>query len=179
MVNNLNDIRDKYLSDIAQIKNYISYLESFFVFSIAMTKNLGEISPTFSMHPNINNLCDNNAVIRNEMAGYIDKIHKEMNELDIKELNPEDPTSDDSTPQGDILLYLCMEIRKGNRNKQGLIQIAQTVVEAMCIAKGEIEGFEEYSFLYDHPTEIERCYNNPGIYLCEVMICPYKLYDMI
>lgn len=156
MSNNLYDIRDKYLHDTTEIKDYVQYLENFFITFIRMNNNLCEISPTFSSDPIAKNICDNNGTIQGEMYAYVQKVQDEMNELNVKVKDPDEPSSEDPNPKGDVLMYLSTEIHKGKKDKKTLLNNAIQVVEAMCISKGELEGFEDFNFLYANQSEIEK-----------------------
>ena len=156
MSNTLYNIRDKYLHDTAAIKDYVQYLENFFITFIRMNNNLHEISPTFFSKPIAKNICDNNGTIQGEMYSYFQKVQEEMNELDVKEKISGEPSSEDPNPRGDLLMYLSTEIHKGEKDKKTLLKDAMGFVEAMCISKGELKGFEDFDFLYDNPSEIEK-----------------------
>ena len=154
MSNNLQDIRDKYLHDVTYIKDYVQYLEKHFLASIQMIENLDAVTPTFSANPRIMNLCDNNAAIQSEMMRYLQNLWEEMRSLNLKEKKPDEPSGEDLTPEGDVIFYLLSEIQKGESDTIKLFQDAQMQIEAMCIIKGDIEGFEDYHFLHDNPSRI-------------------------
>lgn len=154
MSNSLQDIRDKYLHDVAYIGEYVQYLEQYFLASIRMIANLNAVTPTFSVNPIISNLCDNNVVIKTEMLGYLQSIEEEMQSLNVKVKAPNEPSWEDPTPAGDMILYLLTEIQKGESDQEKLLKNAQSQIEAMCIIKGDIEGFEDYLFLNDDPSRI-------------------------
>lgn len=154
MSNNLEDIRDKYLHDVTYIRDYVQYLEKHFLASIRMIENLDMVTPTFSANPRVTNLCGNNAVIQSEMLGYLQRLWEEMRSLNVKEKVPGEPSGEDSTSEGDVIFYLLTEIQKGKSDPIKLFQDAQMQIEAMCIIKGDIEGFEHYHFLNDNPSRI-------------------------
>lgn len=154
MSNNLQDIRDKYLHDVTYIKDYVQYLEKHFLASIRMIKNLAVVTPTFSENPRIINLCNNNAVIQGEMVRYLQNIWEEMRLLNIKEKEPNEPSGEDPTPEGDIIFYLLTEIQKGETDSLKLFKNAEIQIEAMCMIKADQEGFEDYHFLNDNPSRV-------------------------
>lgn len=154
MPSNLADIRDKYLHDVTYIKDYVEYLEKFFLASIRMIGSLDVVTPTFSANPRIINLCDNNAVIQAEMLGYLQHLGEEMRLLNIKEKEPNEPSGEDPTPEGDVIFYLLTEIQKGKADPVKLFHDAQRQIEAMCIIKGDQDGFEGYNVLYDNLSRI-------------------------
>lgn len=156
MENNLPDFRDKYLNDVTYIKDYVEYLEKHFLVSIRMIENLKTVSPTFAENPQIPNICSNNGIIQAEMVGYLQRIEKEMRKLSIKERDPAEPCGEDPTPEGDVVLYLVSAIRKGEHDPEKLFRDAQSQIEAMCIIKGDIEGFEDYIFLNDNPRRVRK-----------------------
>lgn len=156
MSNNLYDIRDKYLHDTTEIKDYVKYLENFFITFIRMNNNLDEISPMLSSEPIAKNICDNNSAIQGEMYAYFQKVQDKMNELNVKEKIPGEPSSEDPNPKGDLLLFLVSEVSKGNRDKKLLLQTASSIVEGLCITKGPLQGGDDYYFLHDNPTELEK-----------------------
>ena len=156
MSDTLLDIRDKYLRDTTEIKDYVRYLENFFITFFRMDNNLQEISPILFSDPVAKNICDNNGAIQNEMYAYFQKVQNEINELDIKEKVPGEPSSEDPNPKGDLLLFLISEIRKGNKDKKLLLHTANSIVEGLCVTKGPLQGGGDYYFLYDNPSEIEK-----------------------
>ena len=155
-MNNLTDIRDKYLHDATYISDYVQYLENYFLASIRMINNLDAVSPTFFATPKISNLCEKNSIIQGEMTSYLKWIANEMQSLNIKEKNPGEPSAEDLTPAGDIIFYLMSEIKKGIENPEQLLKNAQLQIEAMCILKGDLEGFEDYITLNDDPNSVRK-----------------------
>lgn len=156
MSNNLQDIRDKYQHDVTYIKDYVQYLETHFLVSIRMIGNIEEASPTFSASPQMPNLCSNNSIIQAEMDRYLHRKTEEMRELNIKEKEPTEPCGEDMTPEGDIICYLASEIHKGEYDPEKLFNDAQAQIGAMCIIKGDLEGYEDYLFLNDNPRRIRK-----------------------
>ncbi len=156
MMNNLTDIRDKYLHDVTYISDYVQYLETFFLASIRMINDLETVTPTFFANPRIQNLCKNNTIIQGEIMRYLGHIEVEMRSLNIKEKDPDEPCSEDPTPEGDVILYLMSEIRKGRQDSQELFKDAQSQIEAMCIVKSDIQGFEDYQILNDNPNRVRK-----------------------
>lgn len=159
MSNNLETIRDKYYHDVMYIKDYVQYLENHFVASINMIENLSTVTPTFSANPNIFNLCDNNAIIQTEMFRYLQHLDDEMQSLNVKEKAPNDPSGEDNSPEGDMIFYLLTELQKGESDPEKLFKDAQLQIEAMCIIKGDLEGFDGYHFLYDDPSKVRTLVN--------------------
>lgn len=153
---NLQDFRDKYQNDVTYINDYVEYLEKFFLASIRMIGNLDAVSPTLSENPRIQNICDNNAFIQAEMIEYLQRIEAEMRNLNIKDKDPAEPCGEDSTPEGDIIFYLVSAIHKGEHDPEKLFRDAQSQIGAMCIIKGDSEGFEDYFFLNDDPSRVRK-----------------------
>lgn len=156
MSNNLQDFRDRYLHDATYINDYVEYLEKYFLVSIRMIENLRAVSSTLSVNPRVSNICDNNAVIQAEMDGYLRRIEEEIRGLSIREKDPAEPSADDPTTEGDVIAYLVSTIRKGEHDPEMLFRDAQSQIEAMCIIKGDIEGFADYHFLNDNPVRIRK-----------------------
>lgn len=150
----LSDIRDKYFHNVSHIIDYIEYLETFFLASICRIDNLKMVTPTFFQDPITANLCDKNSVIKDEMARYLDCIATEMRSLNIKEKNPNNPCGEDPTPEGDVIFSLMVDIRKGESNPERLFQNAQSNITAMCMMKGDDNGFEGYYLLADNPSRV-------------------------
>ena len=156
MSNSITAIRDKYLHDVTYISDYVQYLETFFLASIRMINNLKRVTPTLFVNPIIPTICENNTTIRREMDEYLYCLKTEMQSLNITEKNPNDPCYDDPTPEGDVILSLMTEIHKGEHNPEKLFQNAQTCIMAMCMMKGECEGFEGYYLLNDNPRRVRK-----------------------
>lgn len=156
MPNNLQDFRDRYLHDVTYIKDYVEYLEKYFLASIRMIENLRAVSATLSENPRIPNICDNNAVIQAEMVGFLRCIEEEMLDLNIKEKDPAEPCAEDPTAEGDVITYLVSAIRKGEHDPEKLFRDAQSQIEAMCIIKGDTEGFDDYILLNDNPSRVRK-----------------------
>ncbi|MBQ8814610.1 MAG: hypothetical protein IJZ85_08965 [Lachnospiraceae bacterium] len=154
MSNNLQDIRDKYFHDVTYIKDYVQYLENHFLASLRIIENLDVVTPTFSANPRIINLCNNNAIIQGEMVRYLQNLWEEMRLLNVKEKDPNEPSEEDPTPEGDVVFYLLTEIQKGETDPLKLFKNAEIQIEAMCMVKGDQEGFEGYHFLCDDPSRI-------------------------
>lgn len=152
----LQDIVDKYQNDVTYIKEYVEYLENFFLASIRMIGNLDAVSPTLAENPRIQNICDNNAIIQAEMVEYLQCIEVGMRNLYVKDKESAEPCAEDTTPEGDIISYVVSAIHKGENDPQELFRDAQTQIEAMCIIKGDAEGFEDYNFLNDDPIRVRK-----------------------
>ena len=152
----LQDYRDKYQHDVTYIKDYVEYLEKYFLVSIRMIENLRAVSATLSKNPRIPNICDNNAAIQAEMEGYLRCIEKEKQALAIKEKDPAEPSAGDPTPEGNVISSVTIAIRTGEHDPQKLFREAQSQIEAMCIIKGDTEGFEDYIFLNDAPGRVRK-----------------------
>lgn len=155
-MDNLTDIRDKYLNDVTHINDYVQYLETFFLAFIRKIDNLETVTPTLFADPLISNLCEKNALIQGEMVRYLDRASNEMRSLNIKEKSPGEPCDDDPTPEGDIIASLLLDIRKGETNPEILFQNAQINITAMCMTKGPSCGFEGYYILNDNPQKIRQ-----------------------
>ena len=156
MINELDNLRDKYLHDVTYISDYVQYLETFFLASIRMIEHLETVTPTLSKSPNIINLCDHNSVIQREMVQHLQHIEAEMRSLNIKAKDPNEPCGEDPTPEGDVIFYLICEIRKGENNPKKLFETAQNNITAMCMMKGDDVGFEGYNLLNDNPSRVRK-----------------------
>ncbi len=156
MSNNLGDIRDYYLRDVSYIRDYVQFLETFFLTSMRMIDNIDQIAPSLFKTLGSATLCENNASVEQEMTAYLIDIQDRMRSLELKEKSSDEPSMEDSTPEGDMLLYLTTKVRNGATNREELFRIAQAQVEALCIVKGDQEGFEGYHDLYDNPQKVRR-----------------------
>lgn len=156
MPNNLQDIRDKYLHDVSYIKDHVQYLEDYFLAVLRLMGNINEVSPTFSATQTINNLCQNNRVIQNEFSEYLHYLNSEMLSLNVVEKQPNDPSGEDPSVEGDVICFLCGSIYKGQNDPEKLFREAQLQVEVISMMKGDLVGFEDYLFLNEHPERIRQ-----------------------
>lgn len=156
MSQKLNGIRDKYRANLTQIKEYIRYIESYFLSTIKMNAHLDEVSPTFFENQTIDNICTNLVQIRAEMITHSNSLQSEIDSIQILEDVDDQTTLRDSTPDGDVLLYLVSEIHKGNSDKDKLFSDVMSFLEVMCITKGDLIGGGRFHELYDQPKYVKR-----------------------
>ena len=71
----------------------------------------------------------------------------------IPELNP-DVEPMDATAEGDLLLYLISEIKKGVTDKESLFSSAISILEVMCITKGSLIHGDQFYVLYDDHARV-------------------------
>lgn len=159
MPNSLQDIRDKYLHDVSYIKDHVQFLENYFLAVLRLIGNIEEVSPTSSATQTINNLCQNNSIIQNEFLEYLRYINSEMRSLNVVEKQPNDPSGEDPTVEGDVICYLQGTIYRGEKDPDKLFREAESQVEVMCMMKGDIVGFEDYLSLNDNPARIRHLVN--------------------
>lgn len=156
MSQTLEQIRVKFTNNIIQIEKHIEYIESFFLATFKMNNDLNQLSPTFYRDQTIDNICSNTSVIKEEIETYIHSLQTKLDLIPIKEHNPNDPSYEDDTPDGDILLYLSTEIHKGISSKEKLFSEAMSILESLCITKGDLIGGERLIQLYENPTELNN-----------------------
>ena len=156
MPNSVQEIRDKYLHDVSHIEDYVHYLEDYFLSSFRLIGSIDSVSPTFSANRTIDNLCDNNGVIQSEISEYLQQLAHKMRSLNVTEKRPNEPSGQDPTVEGDMIFYLLSAIHKGEEDPDKLFKDAQSQVEAMCITKGDLVGFEDYLLLDENPDRIRQ-----------------------
>lgn len=155
-MNQLQDIKNKYLHDVTYISDYVSYLESFFLTSIQLIEKANIVTPTFSSNPTIENLCNRNSIIQSEMFHYLQNIESEIQSLVINESVLDEYDNLNSNIEDDVIESIIGEIRKGEHNFESLFHSAEMQVEAMCFLLGEQEGYDYYNLLNDNPMRIRK-----------------------
>ena len=90
------------------------------------------------------------------MASYLEKLIAEIRSLNIKDANPNEPCSEDPSPEGDVILSIITDIRKGEYNPVILFHNAMSTITAMCMMKSDLDGFEQYTYLYDNPSRVHK-----------------------
>lgn len=156
MTQRLIAIQEDYKRNIANIEKYIQYIESHFLESMKSNKDIANISPTFYVNQNINNVCVNVALITKEMKEYIDQLYVQLNSIIWNEISKEDPTPEDATPDGDILNWLVCETYQDEHSQETLLKKTMGLVEIMCITKGPLVDGDRYYELYEKPDEVKR-----------------------
>lgn len=154
MSQNLEQIRDKYLSDLSQVKDYIQYLESFFLSAIKDNASFVEYSKILFADSTIDTVFLENALIRDEIESFVRVKQSAANMLPFKSRREDLSIPGEDTPEGEVLKYLCEQIRTGIYQQKKLFEVAHSYIEFLCITKGELMGGECFHEMYDSEEKV-------------------------
>lgn len=157
-MDSLMNSQSKYETNLVNINNYVSYVGDLF-FSLCETKqDLIEFLPTLYNSKTIDDISKNYDEIKTELYTKQKLINEEINslQLDVRRdielgINPYDATAD-----GDLLLYLYLQIERGQTDREKLFSESQSILEALCITKGPLIHGERFYELYDNEEEVYK-----------------------
>lgn len=154
----LKDIHTKYVNNLMNINNYISCLEDLFASLCKTKQDLIKVLPTLYNSKNIDDVSNNYDKIKIEICKHQNLIRKEIENLQINIKSDIEPTSSpySATADGDLLLYLYMQIKQGKTDREELFSEIQLILEVLCITKGPLVHGERFYELYDNKDEVYK-----------------------
>ncbi len=151
----LIDIQANFNSELQTANDYIEQVCRLFYEMCESKDNLIKALPILYSAIKSKTIPNHYSSVVNELSACIQNAKEQLSavqsgmkdtEIDI---SPHDPTAD-----GDLLLYLCSEVSKGEKNRDTLFQTAKGILEALCITKGPLIHGERYYELDDKDDEV-------------------------
>lgn len=157
-MSSLKNIQTKYVNNLMNINDYISYVEDLFSSLCETKQDLIKVLPTLYNSKTSDDISKNYEKIKAEICTQQNLINEEIKKLqrDITRdvefaISPYDATAD-----GDLLLYLYMQIERGQKDREVLFRESQSILETLCITKGPLIHGERFYELFDNKDEVYK-----------------------
>lgn len=155
-MSSLKNIQTKYANNVMNINDYISYVEDLFSSLCETKQDLIKVLPTLYNSKTSDDISKNYDKIRAEICKQQNIINVEIKNLKVGVrrdielgISPYDASAD-----GDLLLYLYMQIERGQTDREVLFSESQSILETLCITKGPLIHGERFYELYDNKDEV-------------------------
>lgn len=150
----IQNVLNQYHDNIFEVKQFLSQMENT-AFSYMKTISKDETMSFFPQETEKEYFLSHISEIIDQINNVIIKLCEEQEKINIpvvdSNVNPMTPTA-----EGDLLHYLINEIEKGVTDKESLFSSAITILEAMCITKGDLIHGEQFHFLYANHDRIRE-----------------------
>ncbi len=151
----INDISSKYIVSLDVINNYMKSVKNLITHLCNTRSDIISKLPILYTSILNDNIVEKYQDIVNEICELKDKLEKNIN--DISENDYDNCVSaDDPTADGDLMLYFCYEIEKGNTNREDLYKKSQAILETLCVTKGPLIHGERFYDLYDNSEDVYK-----------------------
>lgn len=151
----LLDIQSEFISEIQTVNDYIAQVCNLFYDMCESRDGLIKILPRLYSAIKNKSISNDYSAIRNELHDHIGDTNIQLTRIQSEtmdtemDINPDDPTAD-----GDLLLFLCAEVKKGEKNRASLFRQAKGVLEALCITRGPLIHGERFYELDENDDEV-------------------------